>query len=119
MQHTLVKRSPIKLPKELAQFFADPPLALNEKREDYEQLFAAFAAAAKPADAIAWMFVRDFTDLSWEIRRQKNLKVQMIKTGEEAAVARLLTPPRPAGLDYPAPTPRRRGSRRSCEAMGQ
>ena len=105
MQRALVKQSPVKPPKELAQFFADPPLALNEKREDYEQLFAAIAAAAKPADAIAWMFVRDITDLSWEIRRERNLKVQIIKTAEEAAVAKMLTPPRPVELDFMAPTP--------------
>lgn len=75
MPRSLVKSSPpLKPPTELAQFFNDPPLALNEKRQDYENLFAAIAGAAKPADAIAWLLVRDFTDLSWEIQREKNLK---------------------------------------------
>jgi len=105
MQRALVRRSPVKPPKELAQFFADAPLALNEKREDYENLFAAIAAAAKPADAIAWIFVRDITDLSWEIRREKKLKLQVIKTAEEVAVAKMLTPPRPVELEFMAPTP--------------
>ena len=95
MRRTLVKSPPLKPPKELAQFFADPPIAGNEKREDYDNLFNAIAAAAKPADAIAWLFVRDITDLSWEIRRERSLKLQMIKAAEEAAIAGLLTPPRP------------------------
>lgn len=96
MPRSLVKSSPpLKPPTELAQFFNDPPLALNEKREDYENLFAAIAGAAKPADAIAWLLVRDFTDLSWEIQREKNLKRKLIEKAEERAVADLHTPDKP------------------------
>ncbi|THD68257.1 MAG: hypothetical protein E7813_11520 [Bradyrhizobium sp.] len=101
MRRSLVKSPPLRLPKELAQFFADPPLALNERREDYDDLFAAIAAAAKPADAISWMFVRDITDLSWEIRRERSRKMQLIKSSEESRVADILT----EGLDWSASTP--------------
>jgi hypothetical protein len=105
MRRSLVKSPPLKPPKELAQFFADPPLALNEKRDEYDDLFAVIAAAAKPADAIAWIFVRDITDFSWEIRREKSRKIQAIRSMEEFVVAGILTPPKPEGLDYGAPTP--------------
>jgi hypothetical protein len=116
MQRSLVKISPVKPPKELAQFFADPPLALNERREDYDNLFAAIAAAAKPADAISWMFVRDITDLSWEIRRERSRKMQVIKSKEERGVAEILTPPKPEGFDWMGPTP---GADEAYEAARQ
>jgi hypothetical protein len=76
MNSVPVKLSKIKPPAGLAKLFADPPLVGNESREDYEDVFAAIATAAKPADAIAWLYVRDITDLSWEIRRERMLKVR-------------------------------------------
>jgi hypothetical protein len=82
-------------PIELAALFTDPPLAGNEVREDYESLFTAIAAAANPKDAIAWLFVRDITDLSWEIRRERALKLQVIKSAQIDQVKQLLTPPAP------------------------
>ena len=87
--------SSLKPPKELAHLFADPPVARNERCEDYESLFAAIADAAKSVDAIAWMFTRDIADLSWEIRREKNLKNYIIKAAEIYFVERLLMPPPP------------------------
>jgi hypothetical protein len=91
--------SPLKPPKELAHLFADPPVARNERREDYESLLAAIAAGVKPADAIEWMHALDITDLSWEIRREKSLKLHVIKTAETYFVERLLTPPRKPSAD--------------------
>jgi hypothetical protein len=66
-------------PAEIAKLFANPPLIISEKREDYEALFDAISFAAKPADVIAWLYVRDITDLSWEIKRERNLKSQVLK----------------------------------------
>jgi hypothetical protein len=54
MSRALVKLT-LRPPKELASFFADPPLVGDESREDYDSLFSALAAAAKPVDAIAWI----------------------------------------------------------------
>jgi hypothetical protein len=95
----LVKVSKVVPPKELLPFFSDPPLIGDERREDYEGLFSAIAAAAKPADAIAWLFVRDITDLSWEIRRERNLKLLVIKSSHEDVVRDYLTPPAPVSTE--------------------
>jgi len=106
IRRSLVKSPPpLRPPKELAQFFADPPLALNEKRDEYDDLFAAIAVAVQPADAIAWLFVRDITDIAWEIRRERSLKRKCIEAAEERAVASIFTPPKPEGLDFWAPNP--------------
>ena len=87
--------SPLKPPEELAHLFADPPVTRNERREDYDRIFVAIAAATKPADVIAWMHVRDIADLSWEIRREKNLKNYILRAAEIYFVERFLTPPPP------------------------
>jgi hypothetical protein len=99
MNHPLVKSSPVSPPQELAHLFADPPVARNERREDYENLLAAIAAGVKPADAIEWMHALDIADLSWEIRREKSLKLHVIKTAETNVVERLLTPPSKPSAD--------------------
>jgi hypothetical protein len=91
MSRALVKLTP-RPPKELARLFADPPLVGEESREDYENLFSALAAAAKPADAIAWIYLRDFTDLTWEIRRERWLKHRTIEDSRQAVVKQLLMP---------------------------
>ena len=93
MRRPLVKQLAVKPPKELAHLFTDPPVAKNESREHYERLFSAIATAVKPADAIGWMFVRDVTDLSWEIQREKSLKTRLLKAAEVDVVQSLLSPP--------------------------
>jgi hypothetical protein len=95
MNRSLVKLSKVKPPAGLAQLFDDPPLVGNEKREDYDKFFSAIATAVNPGDAIAWLFTRDVSDLSWEIRRERSLKLQVIKSAETDIVGGLLMPPRP------------------------
>jgi hypothetical protein len=97
MSRALTKLTP-RPPKELVSLFADPPLVGGESREDYEKLFSALAVAAKPADTIAWVYVRDFTDLTWEIRRERWLKQRVIETARKAEVSRLLMPPQPLSV---------------------
>jgi hypothetical protein len=92
MSRTLAKLTP-KPPKELASFFADPPLVGEESREDYESLFSALAVATKPADTIVWILVRDVADLTWEIQREKWLKRQVIQAAREDVVKEILMPP--------------------------
>jgi hypothetical protein len=92
MSRTLAKLTP-KPPKELARLFADPPLIGEESREDYENLFSAVADAAKPANAIVWIYVRDFADRTWEIQREKLLKRQVIQAAREDVVKEILMPP--------------------------
>jgi hypothetical protein len=102
MDRALVKRSRGKLPAGLASLFDDPPLVGNEKREDYDNFFSAIVSAVNLSDAITWLLARDFADLSWEIRRERSLKLQVIKSAQTAVVRRLLTPPQlfTGGLNF-------------------
>jgi hypothetical protein len=91
MNRALVKM-PTKPPKELASFFADPPLVGDESREDYDNLFSVLAAAVKPVDAIAWIYLGDFTNLTWEIRRERWLKQRAVEAARKDVVRELLMP---------------------------
>jgi hypothetical protein len=105
MDRALVKGSISKVPPGLASLFNDPPLVGDEKLEDYESLFSAIVAAIKPSDTVVWLLARDFTDLSWEIRRERRLKLQVIKLAESDVVSRILSTsgPSPLGLPHMAP----------------
>ena len=76
-------------PSELAVLF-DPPLVGNEKREDFDRFFSAITAAVKPADAIAWLYTWDVVYLSWEIRRERTVKADIIKSAQMDFVSELL-----------------------------
>jgi hypothetical protein len=75
---------------QLAQIFGDPALVGAEKREDYEKLAANIESAIKPPDAIGWLFMRDVTDWTWEIRRERILKGEVIKFYVKEIVAELI-----------------------------
>jgi hypothetical protein len=90
MGRSLVTTKPVKPPKELAWFFDDPPLVGNETTEHYESVFFAIAQAAHPSDGIAWLFVKDITDLAWETRRERMVKTQIIKSSQMEVVSRLM-----------------------------
>jgi predicted ATP-binding protein involved in virulence len=77
-------------PQELAPIFSEPPLVGEEKREDYDRFFANVVAALKPADAIAWIYSKDFVDLSWEILRERKIKASIVKHYETMSVASAL-----------------------------
>ena len=80
---------PIESSKELERFLGDPPLIGNERLEDYLAFASRIERAAKPADDIAWLLVRDLTNIWWEIRRERFIKVEMIKQKQREAVAQI------------------------------
>ena len=81
-----------KPPAALAKFFDDPPLLPSESEDTNDHLFSATVYAADPKDAIEWLFIRDIADLSWEIRRERAVKAQVIKSARNEVVENLLTP---------------------------
>src|SRR5258708_30500532 len=78
MSRALVTAKSIKPPKELEQFFDDPPLVGTERREDYQTFFSVIAMAVKPVDAIDWLLVYDVAYLSCEIRRERRINAEII-----------------------------------------
>jgi hypothetical protein len=99
MNRTLVETiTKVTLPKELVQLFADPPLVGNEKREDYDQVFSAIVDALQPTEKILWFLVKDLADLTWDIVRERKVKVYIIRSFEIVAVEEALASSDALGL---------------------
>lgn len=82
--------SMIKPANEMSAYFGAPALVGPEKLEDYEKLGNSIAAAINPVDTIGWMFTRDVTDWSWDIQRERTIKVEVIKYYQREVVGELL-----------------------------
>jgi hypothetical protein len=85
MSRALVTAKLIKPPKELEQFLDDPPLVGTERREDYDNFFSVIATAVNPVDAVDWLLVTDVVYLSWQIRRERRIKAEIIKLRQKEA----------------------------------
>jgi hypothetical protein len=94
MKKSLVPAKRLKPSKELERFFGDPPLIGSERLEDYKAFSLVIERAAKPADNIAVLLVRDLVDIWWEIRRERLIKVEIIKQKQREYVAETMLPNR-------------------------
>jgi len=86
------------VPAEIAHIFGQPPVLSTENRQAYDELMTQLALEWKPRNITEWMFVRDFTDISWEIFRHRraiaNLFAISFKTALEAVLTDVLPPER-------------------------
>jgi hypothetical protein len=73
--------------KGLDKFFGDPPLFGSERLEDYKVFCSIIEAAAKPADDIARLIVRELVDTWWEIRRERQIKFYIIMSKQRQHAA--------------------------------
>jgi hypothetical protein len=87
MTKSMIAAKPIEPSKELERFFGDPPLIGNERLEDYLVFWSLIEKAAKPADDIARLLVWDLRNVWWEIRRERAIKVKIIKQKQQEADA--------------------------------
>ena len=94
MKKSLVPAKRLKPSKELERFFGDPPLIGSERLEDYLAFCSVIERAAKPADDIAVLLVRDLVDIWWEIRRERLIKIEIIKQEQREYVAETMLPNR-------------------------
>jgi hypothetical protein len=90
MNRSLTKKLPFTPPQDLAALLDDLPLIGEEKAEDYYNLFNAVVLAAKPADAIDWLYAKDIVDLNWDIRRERVVKMAILKEAQREVVLELL-----------------------------
>jgi hypothetical protein len=78
MSRSLVTKKSFRLPKALEKLFDNPPLVGEEQREDYDAVFLAIATVVEPEDVIQWINTREFADISWELQRERRIKVGII-----------------------------------------
>ena len=94
MKKSLVPAKRLNPSNELERFFGDPPLLGDDRLEDYKAFCSVIEKAAKPADDIARLLVRDLANIWWEIRRERLIKVETIKRKQREYVAKTMLPNR-------------------------
>lgn len=77
------------VPPDIAEFLGDRPIVNGESAEQYDKLLSRLAAFIKPIDTIEWIWTKDITDASWEARRARRLRDQMLDLGRFKAMKRV------------------------------
>jgi hypothetical protein len=84
---SLIPAKLIEMPKEFERFFDLPAMVGDEKHRDYFDFFSAIANAVKPTDIFEWIWVNDFVEAEWDVRRNRRIKVEIIKLKVEEHIA--------------------------------
>ena len=87
MTHSLVTEKPIELPEALADFFNNPPLIGTERLEKYQAFCRSIECALKPLNEMSCLLVEDICWLTWEIRRERGMKADIIKLKRKEVLA--------------------------------
>jgi hypothetical protein len=90
LSRSLAKTLPIQPPQELIAFLDDPALVGDETREAYHSVLTAIVTAEEPADAIVWVYIKCFVDLTWEHHREHSIKAGIVKLKQKEVVQELL-----------------------------
>jgi hypothetical protein len=74
------------LPAGVQSLLGKPLLLPHENPDRYDALHQAVAVAIQPRDLFEYFWVRDFTDLTWEIERYRRLRAAVLEETEHEAV---------------------------------
>jgi hypothetical protein len=89
MPRSIVK-SPRRLRLDLTRLLGDAPLVGNERQEDYDAFYQAIVSTTSQPDVINKLYLKDFVDLSWQIRRERLILSDIIRLFQKRIVLRLL-----------------------------
>jgi hypothetical protein len=84
----------IKSPPDAAEpsLFCPPQLIEGEDPVAYDEFFAKVCATVKPADIIEEIYVRDFVDCDWDVRRYRRLKDALMAATAYEGLRKVLEP---------------------------
>jgi hypothetical protein len=71
------------IPADIEELWGEPALLSFEDPEIYRKLLLKLVADVKPSDVIERIWLRDIADHSWEIRRLRRFKVQLIERRQD------------------------------------
>jgi hypothetical protein len=89
MPRSIVK-SPRWLRSDLTRLLGDAPLVGDERQEDYDAFYQAIVSTTSQPDVINKLYLKDFVDLSWQIRRERLILADIIRLFQKRIVLRLL-----------------------------
>ena len=87
MKKSLVPAKRIEMPEEFQRFFDLPAMVGGEKYEDYYEFHSAIGNAVKPTSIFEWIWVEGFVRAEWDVRLNRRIKIDFIKSKEQELVA--------------------------------
>lgn len=96
MEQNTTEVTVFKPTSELVQILGEPALVGQEKLQVYNAFFMAIESSIKPTDAVGALLTKDVADLSWDIRRERAIKANIIEYFRKEIVAdqiKSLAPP--------------------------
>jgi hypothetical protein len=84
----LIDKEMTQIPADIAELWGKPPVLPTEDLKACEKLYLEIAKSVGPTDIIEWLWVKDIGDLSWEIRRLREFKVDLVE-GQSYLYARV------------------------------
>jgi hypothetical protein len=75
VKKNVVRATVALIPSHIQALLGAPPLLMSEDSKVYNDLLGRFADCIQPNDIIEWLWVKDITDHTWEIRRLRRLKI--------------------------------------------
>ena len=76
--------------RSLRKLLGPPPIMKGEDASIYDEIEGRYSAAVQPRDVIEEMWVRDLTDLTWEVIRLRKLKAKFIDNNYQAGLNAIL-----------------------------
>lgn len=90
MTKPIIKSSKLRPRSELDRFLGDAPLVGDEKQEDYDAFYNTIVSTMIQPDVINKLYLKDFVDLSWQIRRERLILADIIRLYQKEVVLDLL-----------------------------
>jgi hypothetical protein len=73
------------------ELLGPPPLMPGEDQTEYKSLAERVSATVRPRDTLEMIWVRDVIDLTWEVRRFRRLKANLVAAVSHLGVKEFLT----------------------------
>lgn len=90
MPKPIIKSSKLRPRSDLDRFLGDAPLVGDEKQEDYDAFYSTIVSTMAQPDVINKLYLKDFVDLSWQIRRERLILADIIRLHQKEVVLDLL-----------------------------
>jgi hypothetical protein len=81
---------PAGIPEEVAEYIGERPIVTGENPHDYDALFNRIKSIVAPADAIEWIWLKDVIDATWEARRFRHMRDQILELGRARGIKGVL-----------------------------
>ena len=81
-----VLRGAVQVPTSIESLWGTPELLYGEEAGAYKALWLDVARDIEPSDVIEWLWINDILELTWEIRRLRRFKTQLMQRNFEVGI---------------------------------